>query len=254
MEIINYKRYEGVKSLFSLHGIELSEKDIALYANVFEIISQFVNGKLTDEEIMTAYDFLSDVVMNRRPDIAIDVPLEDRIRVQVKLMEQMAETKGKLDPEEKMALAYCVCRSECTRVFDEKTNKICNGMVCFDSFERIYQELEYEKKQFPSRFKMEEKRGIFDRSYGYSKENPIQVTSIGASYFYLSQLRYEGKPVIQNRLGSFRNSKGDLIDGYDIFIEKRGIIKKKTIKIATLYINAYCKEMPKVAPEGFTLV
>ena len=33
-----------------------------------------------------------------------------------------------------------------------------------------------------------------------------------------------------------------------------GQLRKKTIKVATIYINPYCEEMPKVAPKNFTLI
>ena len=97
MQIISNERFEKLKLLFAYHDISLSDNDIALYSNAFEIISQFVNNKLTNEEIFAVYDLLSDVVKNQRPDIVSYVPKEDRIRVQVRLMEELEETKGKCD-------------------------------------------------------------------------------------------------------------------------------------------------------------
>ena len=253
MEILNTERFETLKNMFAQNNIDLTENDIAIYSNVFEIISQFVHHKLTNEEIFVVYDLLSDVVKNDRPDIIAHVSREDRIRVQVRLMEELPETKGKLDLEEKIALAFCIYTGECTQIYDEERNVICNGIVAFDSFEHIQSEFEYERHQFPSVFRIEKKEIIFDSTYGYSKENPINVTSIGAAYYYLDNLRYNSLPVSYNRIGSFSNSNDDMIDGYDIFIEKKSIFKNKTIKIATLYINSYCEEMPKVAPKDFTL-
>ena len=74
-----------------------------------------------------------------------------------------------------------------------------------------------------------------DSTYGYSKENPINVTSIGAAYYYLDNLRYNSLPVSYNRVGSFSNSNDDMIDGYDIFIEKKAYIKIQQLKLP-LYI------------------
>ena len=62
MQIISNERFEKLKLLFAYHDISLSDNDIALYSNAFEIISQFVNNKLTNEEIFAVYDLLSDVV------------------------------------------------------------------------------------------------------------------------------------------------------------------------------------------------
>ena len=253
MKIINKQRFEEIKLIFEQHNISLSLDDIAIYSNVFEIISQFVHEKLTNQEIFVVYDLLSDVVKNKRPDIIAHVPKVDRIRVQVRLMEELPETKGKLDLEEKIALAFCIYTGECIQTYDEDRNMMCNGIVLFDSFEHIKREFEYERQQFPSIFKIEKRNIIFDSTYGYSKENPINVTSIGAAYYYLNKLRYNALPIKYDRIGSFINLNNDLVDGYDIFAEKKRLFKNKIIKIATIYINSYCNEMPKVAPKGFTL-
>lgn len=253
MEILNTQRFEKLKTIFKERNINLSLNDISIYSNVFEIISQFVHHKLTDEEILGVYDLLSDVIKNDRPDIVAHVSKNDRIRVQVRLMEELPETKGKLDLDEKIALAFCIYLGECTQIYDEEKNSMHNGIVLFDSFEHIQSELDYEKEQFPSVYKLDKPEIKFDDTYGYSLENPINTTSIDASYYYLTKLRYNGSPIIYERIGSFGNSKNDTIDGYDIFIEKKTLFGKKTIKIATLYINAYCDGMPKVAPKGFEL-
>ena len=253
MKVINKERYEKVVELFCSKNVNLSDNEIKIYSNVFEIISQFTHNKLTNEEIFAVYDLLSDVITNNRPDIVSHVSKEDRIRVQVKLMEELEETKGKLNLEEKTALAFCIYTGVCIQIYDEERDMMCNGIVLFDSFEHINSEFEYDKQQFPSKYNMEEKAILFDETYGYDKENPIKTVSIDASYFYLSKLRYNWVPIVYNRLGSFGNSKGETIDGYEIYLEKKSIFKKKLIKIATLYINAYCDEMPRIAPKNFTL-
>lgn len=253
MKILNTQRFETLKIIFKNYNIDLSLNDVAIYSNVFEIISQFVHNKLSNEEIFAVYDLLSDVVKNDRPDIVAHVSKEDRIRVQVRLMEELPETKGKLDLEEKIALAFCIYTGECIQIYDEDRDMMCNGIVLFDSFEHIKSEFEFERQQFPSVFKIE-KTIIFDSTYGYSKENPVNVTSIDAAYYYLSKLRYNALPVTYERIGSFSNLDNNIIDGYNIFAEKKGLFKNKKMKIATIYINSYCNTMPKVAPKGFTLV
>lgn len=254
MEIINKQRLEEVKLIFKQHGVNLSSNDIAIYSNVFEIISLFIHQKLTNQEIFVVYDLLSDVVKNNRPDIIVHVPKDERIRAQVRLMEELPETKGKLDLDEKVALAYCIYTGECIQIYDEERDMMCNGIVLFDSFEHIKNEFEYEKQQFPSIFKIEKRNIVFDGTYGFSENNPINVTSIDAAYYYLSKLRYNNLPIKYNRIGSFNNINNDLVDGYDVFVEKKGIFKNKIIKVATIYINSYCDEMPKVAPQGFTFI
>ena len=71
--MLSEKRYGEVISVFEEKGIQLNENDIRLYADVFEVIAHFINDKLTTKEMMEAYDFLSDVILNRRPDTKVHV-------------------------------------------------------------------------------------------------------------------------------------------------------------------------------------
>lgn len=56
-----------------------------------------------------------------------------------------------------------------------------------------------------------------------------------------------------DRIGSFANDAGQLVDGYQIFVEKKGLFSKKKTEVAKIYINSYCQDMPTVAPKGFVL-
>ena len=154
MNLLNEKRFAEVKLLFEKENLPLSEREIKIYSNVFEIISIYIHNKLTNEEILHAYDFLSDVMLNNRPDIAY-VAKVDRIRVAVALMETIPETKGKLTEDEKLAFAYCIFTGACTQVYDEERDIMLNGIVLFDSFEHINTEFEFEKVEFPDRFRID---------------------------------------------------------------------------------------------------
>ena len=88
--------------------------------------------------------------------------------------------------------------------------------------------------------------------YGYSVETAIHATSIPAAYEYLKRLRYNGQPIAYERMASFENDAGVYVDWYCIYTQDDGLPSKKT-KIATLYINSYCLDMPDIAPRGFTL-
>lgn len=254
MKLLSEKRFDEVKELFIKYDVGLSSySDIMLYANAFEIISEFTHHKLTTTDIFHAYDFISDVALNKRMDIIAHVAKEDRIRVMVRMLEECPETKGKLTVEEKVAFAYCVNLGECTRILDEEAGMTHNGIVLFDSFEHIKAEFEYEKAEFPKRFVIADCPTRFDETYGYSMDNPINATSVRTSYLYLNSLRYQGKKIEYKRICSSKNNCGKIIDKYDIYA-KKGLFKNKSVKVATIYINSYCDEMPKVAPKGFTLV
>ena len=152
--MLREKRYEEVKNIFEEKGVDLTENDIKLYANAFEIIAHYVNHKLTTREIMEVYDFLSDVILNRRPDIKIHVEKKDRIKVQVALMNKIPFIGNKLDLEEKIMLAFCIYLGECIRVYDEETNEEKNGVVLFKSVESIGLEFEQCKSINPSLFEI----------------------------------------------------------------------------------------------------
>ena len=56
--MLSEKRYDSIKRIFAEKRICLSEEDLRIYADVFEIISHYINNKLTDEEMIESYDFL----------------------------------------------------------------------------------------------------------------------------------------------------------------------------------------------------
>lgn len=255
MKILNRQRYQILKDLFYQNKINLSDEEIAIYSNVFEIISQFIHNKLSTEELFVVYDYLSDVLQGKKTEIAVSVPKSERIRTQVRLMEEIPETSNKLTLDEKIALAYCVYTGECVQFYDEKHEMICNGNALFDSFEHIRKEFEYERQQFPSIFNCTESyTNEINDDFGFSAENPIGTTSVDASYNYLFRLRYDGKPISYNRLGSLRNSKGDIIDKYDVFFIKKIVFSKQAVPIGRIFINAYCETTSEIAPKGFTLI
>ena len=254
MKVLNNRRYVEVRALLEKCGISLSEEYYECLANVFEIISVFVNGKLSNQEILRAYDLLSDVMKNDRPDIVAYVSKEDRIRVAVRLMEELPETKGKLTDDEKIAFAFCILTGECTQIFDEESGQIRSGVVLFDTFEHIESELLYATASDPDRFDLKKSSLIIDERYGYSVETAIHVTSIPAAYAYLERLKYGGQTIMYDRIGSFVNSVGNHVAGYRIYTQKSGLFSKKKTEVATLYINSYCLDMPSIAPKGFTLI
>lgn len=252
-KIISQTRYESIKQLFIANEIDMSDREIGIYANVFEIISYFVNGKLTDEEMFMAYDFLSDLIVDKLPKYAVHVPKEDRIRAQVRFLEELPYTAGKLTDEEKIGFAYCVWTAVCLRVLDEENDCTCNGIVLFDSIEHIENNYKHDLEERPDFFSIEKQELVIDDEYGQKIEKAINTTSVSMSYAYLDHLRYQGKPIKYKRMGSCVNSAGKMVDKYLIYTEKKTLFSKKQVDITYLYINGYCNSTPKVAPKGFTL-
>lgn len=253
MNLINENRYEVTKQLFEKHNIDMPESDTKIYANVFEVIAYFVNNKLTDEEMFLAYDFLSDFLLNKKVEYNVFVSKEDRIRAQVRVMEEIPETAGKLTMKEKIGFAFCMDSAVCLQKYDEPSGTMKNGITLFDSIEHIENNLKWEQERRPEFFVIDKQEVKKKDDYGYSMSNPIQATSVHMGYEYLKHLIYNGEPIEYKRIGSTYFS-GCAIDKYKIFKTKGFWIFKKEEHIAELYINPYSSSTPKIAPKGFELL
>jgi hypothetical protein len=82
--------------------------------------------------------------------------------------------------------------------------------------------------------------------FGLVLSNPIPTVSIKSSNHYLSKLRFNGQPVVNNRLGSKSSDVTlGMIDCYSLSIENK--------VIGTIYICPYHKKNSTKVPSGFTL-
>lgn len=254
--MISQSRYESIKREFTERNVEMPDEYIRLNANMFEFIAKFTNNKLSDSEMLDAFDYLSDVILGNKPEVAIMVPKDERIRIQLRLMETLPQTAGKLTPEEKEVFAFCVYYSMCVQLYDEKNHMMVSGLTEFDSFEHIAALCKFEKENRPHFFACKinnKKRNIKADDYGYSVDNPIQVPSIPSSYEFLDRLRYNGTPVFYDRIGSVSDSFDNIIDKYKITVKVKKFLRT-TEKVFTIYVDAYAYYMPDKAPKGFTLV
>jgi hypothetical protein len=83
--------------------------------------------------------------------------------------------------------------------------------------------------------------------YAFSLDNPIPCYTIPGSYKYLSELRWNGRPIKYKRLGSFSSEVvSDSIDGYQI-------ISSEEQSLGVIYISPYQQKNSTKPPEGFTL-
>ena len=244
MKLLNEKRYD---ELYPLMCDFLKPEDIMAYSNVFEIISLFTGGKLTTKEIFTSYDFLSDLVQNKHPEIAILSDEKESIPAAVRAMEGLDETRWRLTMEEKEAFAYCIRTCELYVICDAKTYTIHSCIIEFDSFEKIKTRYEEEKKHHPEEFVREDNKSI--GKFGFSPDNPVRATSIMAGEFYLRKLRYNGTPVTFKRIGSTAGGTDGIQDLYELYyLSERGKVQK-----CKIYVDPYAFEDSTEAPEGFTL-
>lgn len=231
----------------------LSPDEVILYANFAEIVDIFTNHKLDTRTIFEVYDFLSDVIHNKKPNIRF-VPKEDRIRAQVGLMDTMPQT-AKLNIEERTLFAFCVYWSECIDTFDEETNEVYSGLVDFTSVEKIRALYEETKAMKPVLFEdcNIEQVEVEGKGYGYSLKKPIKATSIDKSYDFLNRLAVKGATVTYTRVGSCSGKRNRIVDLYEITVTTNTPSGRKK-QIYKLYIDPYSIINSKKAPKPFSLL
>ena len=251
--MLNRERYQSIDAIFKLRGIELPDEDVMLYADAFEIIASLLNGKLSDEEMVSVVDFLGDVITGKALHVVVHVSKGERLRAQYPLMEKMAATRGKLTPTEKELLAFCVYWMNCVQVYDAEREITVSGLVDFTSVENILSIYEYEKNQRPAFFSGVNSKPVINReTYGLTLDNPVRVTSIPDAYAYLNMLRYNNQPVSYVRVGSFSGKDGHLVDKYVLTITQRKFLSKKQVQV-DLFIDAYATEAIIFPPPEFLL-
>jgi len=83
--------------------------------------------------------------------------------------------------------------------------------------------------------------------YGYEVTNPIPVRGIAEAGRYLKKLRWQGQPVIWDRIGSFGADNIEMpVDCYEVFDQKSRMV-------GTIFISPYHQKTSAKAPEGFTV-
>lgn len=62
MRLLDKEIYDKVKIFMKTNHINLNERGLVANANLCKIISTFINNKLSTFEILTIYDFITDVL------------------------------------------------------------------------------------------------------------------------------------------------------------------------------------------------
>ncbi len=254
--MLDEEMYEKVKIFMKTNNIELEERGLVANANLCKIISIFINNKLNVFEILTIYDFITDVLHGKYPKIAINVNKEDRIPMAVKILDShyIPDYKDNLSEDEKEKFAFCIVYSFFTYSMNEELGEMEQEIFNFDTFEHIEKEYEFEKKEFPSKFKKNYSDiGDVSKEYGRDIENPIKLKTIDMIYEYLDNicLKNEDEEDIKyERIGSYNTSFHELVDGFKIY-------NQRNEEIDTLYFfgnaNENDIEIPKTLPENASL-
>ena len=253
-----------LRERFEEQHIELSEEEISAYADMFDVIYEFVHYKLSIDDLFSAYDFLGDVITGREPEFAIAVPKEDIIAVQVRALEYIGETAGVLSLEEKTHFAFCVYYSLMVGLEDPNTGTLVSGLFDFRDTDHIERCLEDDRLLHPERYAFENEldedeivenanNNQPDAEFGYSISKPIQAVSVSASYAYLDRLHKEGYRVEYKRIRALWDPETDhTMDKYLLIAtpldDIHGVPEEKEI-----YIDPYSLVNSQIAPLGFML-
>ena len=180
----------------------------------------------------------------------LEVDKLDKIKTQVRFMEHLPITKGKLTIEEKTFFAFANYWITYVMICLDDKGRTVSGIFDFDSIEHVLQIYQEYRKDHPEMFRMD-----FDNCYEYkfgtTKENPIKAISVADSYMYLRNLCRNNLPVNYERIGSMSGVHNNIIDKYKITyieFEDSGIVEKND----TIYIDPYSEETSLAPPEGYT--
>lgn len=246
LEILNKETYKQIKNYLNKININMSEINIIANSNLCYIVSDYCNNKINVIEIIKMYDYITDVLQGKYPNLVINVSKEDRIIWAEKII--INNNKYGLTENEIEFFAFCIVYSFFVYTINENTQKLEQSIYDFTSKKRIVAEYEKTKKEKIWEFEIKECSSLEKEDYGYTIENPIEVINVSMEYIYLDSIvTSDNKEIFYNRVGSFNGKNDIFVDGYDIFIKK--LFGKK--KIATLYISCNGSKNSKGAPNGF---
>ncbi len=246
LKVLDQKMYDDVKTFLKEIDVELDERGIIANANLCYIVASKTNNKIDAKQILQIYDFITDVLQGKIPKIVIHVDAKDRIIWAKKLLKQ-CKTNNMTD-EEMEFFAFCIVYSYFIGGMNEETGEMEQAIYDFTSLERIEKEYEYHKEQKIWKFELKSYSDTTKDDYGYTVDNPIEVTSVGTEYAYLGALITEdGKEISFDRTGSMNGKDNIFIDRYEVYT--KGLLTKK--KIATLFITGDGSENSQTAPKGF---
>ncbi len=245
--MLNEIRYKTLKEIFYDLKIQMPEEQIKEYTKIIDYISYVTKDKFTEMEMVIIYGILGDIVEGKEPQIALITKSDDIIPTLVRIMEELPFTKGKLTMEQKLRIAFC--ERAITGVHKQPEGVVFDW---FNTVEGAEEQFKFFRETMPSWFKITEAPKTDKQNFGLSVDEPIQTTSVRASYMYLNRLKYNGKPVIYERVGSCTGKNRNIVDKYKVFQEKGLFFKRKKF-ICDLYINAYSTKQSDLAPKGFTL-
>ena len=149
--------------------------------------------------------------------------------------------------EERLLLCFCIYDAYCIRVFNEKTQESDFDRKLFEGgLDLIKKEFEYEKDRFPDKFEIVVLSNPEKEDYGYTPDNPIEVTAVAVEYQYLRGVTYHGEKITFEQGPTLRGLSNIFVDSFDIFVGSD--------KVTTLYFTSYGSYNSITCPKGFEFI
>ena len=178
---------ENAKNNLNQKRTEVSASLEALGQEKIFVLNNSIHDFLNTFEKIKNVDFTNSVGLEELKNL--HVAKEDRIRAQMRIMEILPATRGKLTTAEKERFAFCIYLEFCIRVVDEEKGRSHSGIVEFTSVDHILKEFHEDKAMFPERYAAAE-TFTEEKPFGYSMNHPICSETVGSSYQYLNRLLY----------------------------------------------------------------
>ena len=250
MKILNKEYVNRMKQLRTEYNLKLSDYECECYSNMFHVLNDVVGNQYTFEQLFNTYDFFINVLNGKNPNVDF-FTCEDAFKGFYRLSKRYSTTKN-LKEDERLHFCFVIYWASCIMTIDEETQKQTWNMSCFEKGTKsIIEEYIFETKQFPDKFIIKSYSDPTKEDYGYTLENPIELTSVSVQNQYLNGIETnDGKKITYERIGSFHEKNNILVDGYEIYV--KGLIKNK--KIATLYLTSQGSYNSISTPVGFRFI
>ena len=250
MKILNKEYASQMKQLRDENNIELSDHECECYSNMFHVLNDVAGNQFTFEQLFDTYDFFTDVLDGKRPNVDLFTH-EDAFKGFYRLSKRYSTTKN-LKDRERLLFCFVIYWASCIMIMDEETQEPTWNMGCFErGTKTIVEEYDYEAEQFPDKFIIKSYSDPTKEDYGYTPENPIELTAVAVQYQYLNGIETDdGKKITYKRIGSLEGEDDIFIDQYEIYV--KGLLTNK--KIATLYLTGDGSYNSISTPKGFRFI
>jgi hypothetical protein len=237
-EMISFREENGLED-------DLTDSNCEFYALVFSTIYEATSKQFTFDEIFNIYDFFTDVADGKKPNVDL-FDKDDSFKGFYRLSKRYSLTK-KLEEQERLLLCFCIYQAKYIYSLNEETQELEFNKKLFEGgLKAIKEEFEYEKEEFPGKFEIIVLSDPTKDDYGYSIENPIEVTAVAVEYQYLRGITYHGEEITFEHGPDSKGPHDNWVDSFDIFVGGE--------KVTTLHFTSDGSYNSITCPKGFEFI